>query len=115
MVKNPLVMQGTPLRSPGQEDPLEKGKATHSSILAWRIQNSRDHIVYGVIKRQTRLSDFHFLSPSRAGWLPHAVGRSQDKGAVVLDRAGLSFQQLPPLTRDVRGVQATASMLQGLF
>ena len=24
-------------RSPGREDPLEKGKATHSSILAWRI------------------------------------------------------------------------------
>ena len=27
----------TPVQSPGQEDPLEKGMATHSSILAWRI------------------------------------------------------------------------------
>ena len=32
--KNPPAMQETPVRSLGQEDPLEKGKATHSSILA---------------------------------------------------------------------------------
>ena len=37
MVKNPLAMQETAARSLGQEDPLEKGMATHSSILAWRI------------------------------------------------------------------------------
>ena len=37
MVKNPAAMQETWVRSPGQEDPLEKGIATHSSILAWRI------------------------------------------------------------------------------
>ena len=30
-------MQETQVRSLGQEDPLEKGTATHSSILAWRI------------------------------------------------------------------------------
>ena len=36
-VKNLLAMQGTCVRSLGQEDPLEKGMATHSSILAWRI------------------------------------------------------------------------------
>ena len=30
-------MQGTPVRFLDQEDPLEKGQATHSSILAWRI------------------------------------------------------------------------------
>ena len=36
-VKNPLAMQETQLRSLGQEDPLEKGMATHSSILACRI------------------------------------------------------------------------------
>ena len=29
--------QQTPVRSLGREDPLEKGMATHSSILAWRI------------------------------------------------------------------------------
>ena len=37
MVKNQRVMQETWVQSLGQEDPLEKGMATHSSILAWRI------------------------------------------------------------------------------
>ena len=37
MGKNLPVMQKTWVRSLGQEDPLEKGKVTHSSILAWRI------------------------------------------------------------------------------
>ena len=37
MVKNPPAMWETQVRSLGQEDPLEKGMATHSSILAWRI------------------------------------------------------------------------------
>ena len=37
MVKNLPTIQETRVRSLGWEDPLEKGKATHSSILAWRI------------------------------------------------------------------------------
>ena len=37
LVKNPPAMQETWVRSLGWEDPLEKGKATHSSILACRI------------------------------------------------------------------------------
>ena len=37
LVKNPPAMQETPVQFQGWEDPLEKGKATHSSILAWRI------------------------------------------------------------------------------
>ena len=37
MVKNLPVVQETRVQSLGQEDPLEKGMATHSSILAWRI------------------------------------------------------------------------------
>ena len=36
-LKNLLAMQETQVRSLGQEAPLEKGMATHSSILAWRI------------------------------------------------------------------------------
>ena len=36
-VKNLPAMQETCICSLGQEDPLEKGMATHSSILAWRI------------------------------------------------------------------------------
>ena len=37
MVKDLPVMQETWVRSLGWEDPLEKGMATHSSTLAWRI------------------------------------------------------------------------------
>ena len=37
MVKNPPAMQETQAQSLGWEDPLEKGMATHSTILAWRI------------------------------------------------------------------------------
>ena len=37
MMKYPLAIQETRVRSLVQEDPLEKGMATHSSILAWKI------------------------------------------------------------------------------
>ena len=37
LVKNVPAMQETWVRSLGWDNPLEKGKATHSSILAWRI------------------------------------------------------------------------------
>ena len=37
MVKNLPEVQETQVQSLGQEDPLEKGMATHSSILAWKI------------------------------------------------------------------------------
>ena len=37
LVKNPPAMWETRVRSLRWEEPLEKGKATHSSILAWRI------------------------------------------------------------------------------
>ena len=52
LVKNPPAMQETTVQSLGQEDPSEKGKATHSSMLAWRIP--------WVAKSRTQLSDFHF-------------------------------------------------------
>ena len=37
MVKNLLAMQETQVQSLGWEDTLEKGMATHSSTLAWRV------------------------------------------------------------------------------
>ena len=37
MVKNLPAMQETQVQSLGRDDPPEKGKDTHSSILAWRI------------------------------------------------------------------------------
>ena len=55
-------MQETQVRSLGLEDPLEKGMATHSSILAWRIswtEEAGDLSVHGVAKSQTQLSNWH--------------------------------------------------------
>ena len=40
LVKNPPAMQETCVRSLDWEDPLEKGKTTHSSIQAWRIPST---------------------------------------------------------------------------
>ena len=37
LVKNPPARQKTCVQSPGWEDPQEKGKSTHSSVLVWRI------------------------------------------------------------------------------
>ena len=51
-------MRETCVQSLGWEDSLEKGKATHFSILVWRIPWTV--IVHGVAKNQTQLSDFHF-------------------------------------------------------
>ena len=42
MVKNPPAKQETQVRSLGREDPLEKGMATHSSILAWEIPRTEE-------------------------------------------------------------------------
>ena len=59
MVKNPSAMRETWVRSLGWEDPLEKGTAIHSSILAWRINRDSGglYIVHGVAKSQTQLRD----------------------------------------------------------
>ena len=54
LVKNPPAMWDTWAWSLGWEDPLEKGKATHSSILAWKFY------VHGVAKSWTRLGNLHF-------------------------------------------------------
>ena len=42
MVKNLPAVQEIWVRSLGQEDPLEKVMATHSSILAWRIPRTEE-------------------------------------------------------------------------
>ena len=42
IVKNPPAMWETQVRSLGQEDPLEKGMAIHSSMLAWKIPWTED-------------------------------------------------------------------------
>ena len=46
MVKNMPTMQETLVQSLGRENPLEKGMATHSSILAWKIPWKRSLVGY---------------------------------------------------------------------
>ena len=66
-------MRETGVRSLGQEDPLEKEMATHSSTLAWRIPWREELVgyllVHGVAKSRTRLSDFTSLHFTSAGAL----------------------------------------------
>ena len=61
VIKNPPANTGRDVGSiPGLERSLEKGMATHSSILAWRILMDRGAwraTVHGVSKNRTRLSD----------------------------------------------------------
>ena len=58
MVKNPPATWETWIQSLGWGDTLEKGMATHSSILAWKIPMDRGAWwTTGTAKRQTPLSD----------------------------------------------------------
>ena len=56
-VKNPSSMQETWVQPLGWEDPLEKGMATHSSVLAWRSLGTEKSLVgssvHGVAKSRT--------------------------------------------------------------
>ena len=63
-VKNLPAMQETQVKSLGWEDPLEKGMATHSSILAWRISWTEEPGMFQSMgsQSQTRLSEVHFTS-----------------------------------------------------
>ena len=59
-VKNLPAMRETWVQFLGWEDPLEKGMAIHSSMLAWRIPMDRgawQTALYGVTKSWTQLSD----------------------------------------------------------
>ena len=58
MVKHLPAMQETWVLSLGWEDPLQKGMATHSSILAWRIPWTEDPgTVHGISKCWTQQND----------------------------------------------------------
>ena len=57
-VKNLPPMKEVWVRFLGQEDPLEEGMATHSSVLAWRTPVDREAwwaTVHGVTQSRTRL------------------------------------------------------------
>ena len=62
-VKNLPTMQETWIQSLGWEDPLDKGMAIHSSMLAWRIpyRGASWAIVHRAANSQTQLSDKHLI------------------------------------------------------
>ena len=64
VVKNPPAMQETPVRLVGQEDPLEKGQAARSSILAWRIP-------WTVESMGSQMSDT--TEVGKGGWLSNLI------------------------------------------
>ena len=66
MVKNPPAVRETRVQSLGWEDPLEKGKATYSSILE-------------VEKSQTQLSDFHSHTHSLINYVANLAELHTDR------------------------------------
>ena len=67
LLKNPPAMRETWVPSLGLEGPLEKGTATHSSILAMEKSTGSES--------QTRLNDFHFF-PTFVGGFLRRLGRA---------------------------------------
>ena len=72
VVENPPASAGDVGGSLGQQDPLEKEIATHSSVLAWRIPQTRGAWrapVHGMHKSRTRLSDSMTTTAMHVNWL----------------------------------------------
>ena len=71
LIKNPPTMQEIPVQFLGQEDPLEKGLATHSSILGlpWWLRQQRICLQY----RRPRFDPLVGKIPWRRDWLPTPV------------------------------------------
>ena len=110
-VKDPPAMQETCVWSLSREDPLEKGMATYSSILAWRNPGTEEPdglLSMGSQKSQTQVSDFTFISYLNAdfqvGWISGSAGptsslrhpsRSWEAAMSPLDRPEGSVQPPP--------------------
>ena len=69
----------------GWKDPLEKGKATQSSILAWRIPCTIQSMRSQRVRHRTGLSDFHFHFPK------YHVKQFDDLRVIILDSEPLSL------------------------
>ena len=110
LVKNLPAMRETWVWSLGWEDPLEKGMATLSSILAWRIPWTEEPDglqSMGVAKSWIQLSNFHSLTPlfcplpgsepAAAGWI--GTFNVSQKGLQTLEEQdGLPLLPLPSAT-----------------
>ena len=80
LVKNLPAMQKTWVRLLGQEDPLEKGMATHSSILVWRIPRAEEPGGLQCMESQEsdtteRLNHQQSFQLGQCGWRGAGIGR----------------------------------------
>ena len=98
MAKNLPAMQETWVCSLGQEDPLEKGMATHSSTLAWRVpwtqQLGRLQPVGSQRVRHDRVADTLELRESYEGWSLFSINKKQETERLLCQephKALLSF------------------------
>ena len=93
LVKSLPATWQTRVRSLGGEDPLEKGMAIHSSILAWKIpytEEPGEGYSHGVAKSQTRQSDFTFFSPKEP-----TCTRNVDKVSFPVEHSPRSWEGTP--------------------
>ena len=67
LVKNLPAMQETCVQPLGQEDPLEKGMTTHSSILAWRIPCTKERggLQFMVLSKESDMTEQLTLLPQK--------------------------------------------------
>ena len=70
MVKRLSTMQETRVRSLGQEDPLEKEIAIHSSTIAWKIHGQRSLVGYSPWgRKESDMSErLHLIERERTQW-----------------------------------------------
>ena len=93
LVRNPPAVRETWIRSLGWEDPLEKGKATHSSIWPREFHG----LVHGVTKSRTQLSSFHFHFFPCRGHQAQVLGLKLKRETPKLtkkQRKQLAYQQI---------------------
>ena len=91
MVKNQSAMWEIWVQSLDWEDSLEEGKATHSSIVAWRIPTDRGDwraAVHGVTKRQTWPSDSAYTIRSQRH---QAIGSNWSGVSILVGSTQLTF------------------------
>ena len=85
LVKNLPAMQETQVQSLGQEDPLEKGMATQSSILAWR--SPWTEVLGGLGIYLTYVRGLWCLGLAKCHFLKAEGGKGKDQ-RLVLDDMG---------------------------
>ena len=96
LVKNPPARQETWVWSLGWEDPLERGKSTHSSILAWRTPWTIQSM--GLQRVGHNWATFTFTFPWRSKWLRFHARNAEGPGLIPGQGIRSHMLQLRPST-----------------